>query len=121
MRADAADFWTRSKTRNLLQRPPHRRLRLARAGNLLGELRQFAQLRFPGGDVRMQPRERIAGEREPERVDEPGNVEHTQGLAEQIGLVRQGALEFAELDAEFLRRGTRLIVGDAVLGGALPE
>ncbi len=69
----------------------------------------------------MQPRERIAGERQPVRVDEPGDVEHAQSIAHQIGLLRQPLVELVERGAEFLRRGARPFIGEAFLGGALPE
>ena len=69
----------------------------------------------------MQPLERIAGERQPERIDEPGDVEHAQAVAHQIGRLRQPLVERIELGAEFLRRGARPLVGEAFLRGALPE
>ena len=69
----------------------------------------------------MQPRERIAGERQPVLVDQPGDVEHAQIAAHQIGLLRELLLKRVELGTKFQCRCARPLVGKTFLGGALPE
>ena len=76
--------------------------------HLLGEFRASRELAEPDAEARMQPGDRIATEREPVGVDEPGDVEHAERCAEQIRLVCQPLLQGVEIDAEFLRRRFRL-------------
>ena len=44
-----------------------------------------------------------------------------KAVAHQIGRLREPLVERVELGAKFLRRGARPLVGEALLGGALPE
>ena len=69
----------------------------------------------------MQPLERIAGERQPMRINEPGDIEHAQTFAHQIRKLREPLIQRFELGAEFLRRGARPLVGEAFFRRALPE
>src|SRR5580704_17070153 len=94
---------------------------MAKLPDLLGEFRPGAKFLGPGVYMRMQPFERIAGEREPVLVDEPGDVEHAYIYTHQVRLLRQCLVEYVELGAEFLRRRARAFIGEAFLGRSLPK
>src|ERR1700722_7269655 len=55
--------------------------RMAELPDLLGEFRHGAKPVGPGMDVRMQPRERIAAERQPGRIHQPGELAKPQQIA----------------------------------------
>src|SRR5262245_46813733 len=98
---------------------PRRRLRRHR--DLLGEFRPRRELCEPGADAGMQPREWIAGERKPVGVDEPGDVEHARGVAQQIRMLGEMGIKRFECGAELLRRCTRRLIGETFGSGPLPE
>ena len=94
---------------------------MAKLRHLFGEFRFAAQFLGPGMHARMQPRERITGERQPVLVDQPSDVEHAQIVAHQIGPLREFFLQRVELGTKFQCRSARPLVGKTFLGGPLPE
>jgi hypothetical protein len=111
-RADRSS--ARSKRRHLLQQLSRRCLLLAHLRKVRGSLRRHRHLlgEFrPGGEF-LRPRihvwvqlgERIAGKRQPVGIDEPGDIENRQLVAEQVRLRRQALVERVEFGAEGLCR-----------------
>jgi Resolvase, N terminal domain len=86
----------RSKRRHLFQQLSRRCLLLAhlrkvrgslrRHRHLLGEFRPGGEFLKPRSHVWVQLGERIAGKRQPVSIDEPGNIENRQLVAEQVRL-----------------------------------
>src|SRR5262245_56812592 len=96
-------------------------LELGRQLNLASELRPRTKLSEPISKARMQPRDRIAAERQPGGVNEPGDVENADRLTEQVGLPCQPLFELVECLAKFQRRRSRRGISDALLGKPPPE
>ena len=121
----------RSKRRHLLQQLSRRCLLLAHLRKVRGSLRRHRHLlgEFrPGGEF-LKPRihvwvqlgERIAGKRQPVGIDEPGDIENRQLVAEQVRLRRQALVERVEFGAEGLCRPAAVGIGEAVFVGAFPK
>jgi hypothetical protein len=89
--------------------------------DFLGEFRARQELGKPIGDTRMKARKWIRGKRQPIHINEPGDIEHGQRIAEKIRLLGEPPLKVIEGLAKVRRRRARVLVGNAVLGEALPE
>src|SRR5712692_8793369 len=89
--------------------------------DFLCEFRPLQKPGVPSTDLRMQPRDWIAGKRKAVGVNEPRNIEDSEHVPGQIGLLAETLFELVESRSELARGCPPRLVGDPVFRDPLPE